>query len=411
MTSSSRKYDIVLYGITGYTGGTTARYLLEHAPPSLRLAVAGRSKEKVEAALHRALDDSERWKREQIGVIVADASSKESIDSMVSQTRVIIARSASGLTISTELLLLMLVFVSERIMLILPLGESIWVRKMIDCYHEPAKQKGIIIVPACGFDSVPSDLITYIAAGACGTDVVSVNVTLASISGGVSRGTLDSIAGIVSTPISTLLSFVANPFYLNPAGIIPGNKDRPFPLPLLYYNNDFKTWQVPFVMAVANGPVVRRTHALLGYPFGRFAYVETQSVPNILVALITLYFAWWASVLFAIPPVLWFCQRFLFPAPGTGRTTGVQGSGHVELKATATNSTGKKVHATFYGPSDPGYAETPKYVAECALALVTQRNELPGAANLGGGVLTPASAFGDVLVNRLKAAGNTIVVE
>ena len=52
-------------------------------------------------------------------------------------------------------------------------------------------------------------------------------------------------------------------------------------------------------------------------------------------------------------------------------------------------------------------------VQTCALpifALVWQRDELPGGPGHGG-LLTPASGLGDVLVQRLRAAGMTLQVD
>lgn len=43
-------------------------------------------------------------------------------------------------------------------------------------------------------------------------------------------------------------------------------------------------------------------------------------------------------------------------------------------------------------------------ISECALALALERSALPWRAQEGG-VLTPATAFGDVLVRRLEATG------
>ena len=37
-------------------------------------------------------------------------------------------------------------------------GEHTWVSEMIDKYDAEAKRKGVMLVPMCGFDSVPSDL-------------------------------------------------------------------------------------------------------------------------------------------------------------------------------------------------------------------------------------------------------------
>ena len=59
------------------------------------------------------------------------------------------------------------------------------------------------------------------------------------------------------------------------------------------------------------------------------------------------------------------------------------------------------------GRGDPGNRATTVFVCEAALALVLDAKKLPGGARLGG-VLTPSTAFGDVLAKRLRAAGMTI---
>ena len=50
---------------------------------------------------------------------------------------------------------------------------------------------------------------------------------------------------------------------------------------------------------------------------------------------------------------------------------------------------------------DPGYTETSKMLAESALCLAFDVEQLPDRA----GVLTPATAMGVPLIERLRAAG------
>lgn len=50
---------------------------------------------------------------------------------------------------------------------------------------------------------------------------------------------------------------------------------------------------------------------------------------------------------------------------------------------------------------DPGYQETSKMLIESALCIVLEEDKLP---KVGGGILTPAAAFGDVLMTRLYKA-------
>ena len=55
---------------------------------------------------------------------------------------------------------------------------------------------------------------------------------------------------------------------------------------------------------------------------------------------------------------------------------------------------------------DPGYQATSVMLGQSALALALDTDRLPG----GGGVLTPASALGTVLADRLRAQGFTLDV-
>jgi short subunit dehydrogenase-like uncharacterized protein len=55
------------------------------------------------------------------------------------------------------------------------------------------------------------------------------------------------------------------------------------------------------------------------------------------------------------------------------------------------------------GRGDPGYAATAVMLGESALCLALDRDRLPDRS----GVLTPATAMGTVLTDRLRAAGQT----
>ena len=56
---------------------------------------------------------------------------------------------------------------------------------------------------------------------------------------------------------------------------------------------------------------------------------------------------------------------------------------------------------------DPGYAATAVMLGESALCLALDEDRLPDMA----GVLTPATAMGDPLIARLRAAGHTYAVD
>ena len=46
--ASTRQYDLVLLGPTGYTGAFCARHIVENHPTDLKWALAGRSAHKIE---------------------------------------------------------------------------------------------------------------------------------------------------------------------------------------------------------------------------------------------------------------------------------------------------------------------------------------------------------------------------
>ena len=72
----------------------------------------------------------------------------------------------------------------------------------------------------------------------------------------------------------------------------------------------------------------------------------------------------------------------------------------------ATTESGRRYRAVAAGKGDPGYAATAVMLGESALALALDGDRLPDRA----GSLTPATAMGDVLVERLRAAGHTYEV-
>jgi short subunit dehydrogenase-like uncharacterized protein len=64
---------------------------------------------------------------------------------------------------------------------------------------------------------------------------------------------------------------------------------------------------------------------------------------------------------------------------------------------------GKRYLGRVAAGGDPGYKATSVMFGESALALAYDGERLPPAA----GVLTPATALGDALVERLRRAGHT----
>ena len=160
-------------------------------------------------------------------------------------------------------------------------------------------------------------------------------------------------------------------------------------------------------MAGVNTKVVRRSHALQGYPYGRdFRYDESVISGrgfNGRMKGLMMTTALGALVFFAsFTPTRRLLERFVLAKPGEGPDRELQQSGFFNLLQVGVLPDGTEIRTRITGDQDPGYGSTSKMLSECAVCLA--RDPLPDA----GGVLTPAAAMGGPLLERLrKSAGLT----
>ncbi|KAJ1568957.1 hypothetical protein HK096_004734, partial [Nowakowskiella sp. JEL0078] len=162
----TRKFDIIVFGATGFTGELVARYLfVNYVPSGLRIAIAGRSLDKLEAVKLSLIEkyNVSESKSFDIPIIIASSSDIESLDKMVSQTKVIITTVGPFEVHGRPLANLYKVEACIRAgtHYIDSTGETTFISSIIDSYHESAVEKKVLIVPSCAYDSVPSDMGTY----------------------------------------------------------------------------------------------------------------------------------------------------------------------------------------------------------------------------------------------------------
>ncbi|KAG7146567.1 putative trans-acting enoyl reductase like protein, partial [Verticillium longisporum] len=105
-----RKYDVVVFGATGYTGQFAAEHIATHLPSNLRWAVAGRS----ESKLQTVVADCEKLNPDRNGTHYFDVT-----------------------------------------------GEVPFVAKMISEYGKAAQASGALMFPEVGLESAPPDLMTW----------------------------------------------------------------------------------------------------------------------------------------------------------------------------------------------------------------------------------------------------------
>src|SRR3954465_14178033 len=142
---SSSKFDIVVYGATGFTGQLVAEYFATHykGDASLKWATAGRSKDKLASV------------RDAIGapadtpLIVADASDPASLQAMVDQTKSVITTVGPYLRYGNELVA---ACVASGVDYFDLCGETPWMRLMIDAHQATAQRSGARIMFSCGYD-------------------------------------------------------------------------------------------------------------------------------------------------------------------------------------------------------------------------------------------------------------------
>lgn len=402
---SIRPWDIVLFGATGFTGALTAEYLARHAPGDLKLALAGRSREKLEALKSRLGEAAARW-----GVLEADTASPASLATLAASTRVLVT--TVGPYARHGLPLVEACARSGTHCCDLT-GETQFMRRSIDSWDATARASGARIVHACGFDSIPSDLGMLTLHGFAKQRGLSGQFTRATLAvvrirGGFSGGTVASMVNGIeeATADRDVRRLFADPYALSPdraqEPALGAQRDQVG----LQHDAFLGRWTAPFVMASINTRVVRRSNALLGYPYGReLRYRET----TVLHGLGGILFGWALSVgLGAVVASQLFgptkkLAGALLPKPGEGPDKATRDSGFFQLRLEAETMEGERLHADVAGTSDPGYGETAKMLSESALCLALDEAKLPQVA----GVLTPATAMGRVLVDRLRTAGMT----
>lgn len=392
-------FDLVLFGATGFTGRLVAEYLRNKAEPGVSWAIAGRSRDKLEA-LRRELSLD-------VPVLVGDVEDRASLTAIVEQTRVVCTTVGPYARYGAPLVA---ACAARGIDYCDLTGEPHFIRRMIDGHHDQAAKTGARIVHCCGFDSIPSDLgvhaLQSYARRVHGEYCESIVLSLQGARGGASGGTLASMLEIAEAARRDpeVRAVLLDPYALNP----PGERSGPDRDPRgLIWDTRVDAWTAPFFMGPINTRIVRRSNALAGHPYGRdFHYTELTRLPRGAVGVLagTAMLAGLGAFLGAASfgPSRALLEAVL-PASGEGPSEHVRKTGYFRF---ALHGEGRdrrgmayRVRGTVLGRGDPGYGATATMVSEAALCLARDPRRT------GGGVLTPAYAMGDALTRRLRMAG------
>ncbi|TMJ48307.1 MAG: saccharopine dehydrogenase [Alphaproteobacteria bacterium] len=390
---SSSKFDIVVYGATGFTGQLVAEYLAARyrGDQQLKWAMAGRSMDKLKSV------------RDAIGapsdtpLIAADAGDGASLQAMIDQTKSVLTTVGPYQLYGSDLLAACAASGTDYLDLC---GEPVWMRQMIGKHEAAAKASGARIVFSCGFDSVPFELGAFfvqeeakrVFGGPASRVKGRVRDMRGTLSGGTAasgRATFEAVAKDLS-----LVAILNDPFALTPgfSGAKQPKGNKPF------YEEDLQSWTAPFMMALINTRNVHRSNMLMGFPYGKeFVYDEM-----VLTGPGEKGEANAKRVMAANNEKTGPNAR----KPGEGPSKEERENGLYDLLYVAIAPDGRQVRASVKGDRDPGYGSTSKMISECAVCLLRDTPDVPA------GFWTPGAAMQHKLIKRLvDNAGLTFQVE
>ncbi|KAI0686268.1 Saccharopine dehydrogenase-domain-containing protein [Cytidiella melzeri] len=409
--------DILVIGATGFTGQLIVKYFSQHPERSeFTLGVAARSKSKLgELKQKLGLPDS-------VQQFCVDVTKQHEVDEVVQIARVVINAVGPYWTCGTPVLKACAHFGRHYVDLS---GEPHWIRDMVLEYDFVASKTHAMIIPACGFDSVPSELAVFLSNKTlktlAGADTeIDTSITAFNVKGGLSGGSFNTFFTAVEQVPRYKMQIGHTDWALSTH--VSGARKLP---KRLVYTLPFSNPPIfggTWFMAASNKAIVQRSWGLneralwetqtkdakLRSYGSKFKYDEFKVAGSKLSSALLSLGMLCGLVVIIIPPLRWLAKK-LAPRAGDGPSEEQMKKGYMEITnvsssvATASHPA-THVRTVIKGHVDPGYLLASVMAAESALTLLLSQSELPEWARKGG-VLTPGSALGDALVKRLEASG------
>jgi len=400
-----RSYDIIIWGASGFTGKLVCQYLMKNygigIGSTFRWAIAGRNHKKLETIRK----DLNLNNPEEMPILTGDSLDLKSLKAITDKTKVILTTVGPYSLYGRALVEACIQTQTHYCDLT---GEVPFIHHTINKFHESAENAKVKIVHSCGFDSVPSDLgcLMLQNRSMCnfGTPLEKIRLYVKKVKGGISGGTIASMIEIMKLAKNKdIRRILKNPYSLYPKNTPKGPK-QPHQKNI-QWDDISQGWIGPFIMSWFNSAIVRRTNALLNFKYGKdFIYDEVSVIPKkplsrIRAQCYALGLGLFTGMLY-FRFSRWLLSKSILPKPGQGPSEKSRKSGFFIFDLIGTQSN-NMLKVTVSCDSDPGYSGTALMIGEAAVCLALDEELLP--QNFG--VLTPATAMGKTLINRLEKAG------
>ncbi len=379
---TARPHDVVIFGATGFTGGLVAEYFARHVPRArVRWALSGRSEEKLRAVLERLAQISPD--AADVPLLLADTDDPDSLRALAGATRVIIStvgpfiRHGEGLFAACA---------EAGTDYIDSTGEPAFVRRMIERYDAKARASGAIMVCCCGVDSIPTDLGLFFTMKQLQPSRPVFVEGHFAFRARPSGGTWHSVLEVFAELQDATRSLPVPPDSDNNRRVIDQKQTL---------KRGGRGWLVPF--PTIDPQVALRSARVLPFYGPELTYGHYMSLPSLWQVLLL---GVGSAALLAFSQ-LSFTRELLGKLLTQGEGPSAEERKKSWFRLTFVAKEGPRTLVTEVSGGDPGYEETAKMLSESALSLAQDRAKLSAR----GGVLTPAVALGDVLLERLMQAG------
>ena len=384
-----KEYDFVVYGATGFTGKLVVEYLVHKYSNNSKIkwALAGRNLEKLESvAVSKNVPEG-------TGLLEVDSNNIASIEELISKTKCVLTTVGPYQLYGNDIVS---ACAKSGIDYVDLCGEPGWMHEKINELTETARETGSRIVFSCGFDSIPFDLGVLFLQNEVtrryGKPSVNVRGRVREMNGEFSGGTAASLGATMAAlkEKPELFAVLANPFSLSNGFAGPDQPADNKPI----FDDKLDTWVAPFFMAPINTKNVHRSNALMNHMYGKdFCYNEMWVMGPGDDGKAAADFISSSNPLSNAPK----------PGEGPSRESRENGNYDILFCGDINN---ESVHVSVVGDMDPGYGSTSKMIAESAICLVKE------CEDLNGGIYTPAPSMGTKLIKRLQDnAGLTFTIE